>query len=129
MRNKTKKITLITGLQLFIAAFFVLGAERASHSLYILYQSYFADIFLPFGFYFLLSLLENQHSFFRKWWIKGLSVFFLCATSEVLQYFGVFALARVFDPIDFIMYGVGIGLAVIVDRHIFFKYYNFWKHN
>lgn len=129
MRNKTKRVVLVVGLQLVIATFFISGAERASPSLYVLYQSYFADIFLPFGFYFLLFLVQFQHSIFEKWWVKGLSVFILCATSEILQYFGIFALARIFDPIDFIMYGVGVGLAVIADTQIFSRFLSFWKHN
>ena len=56
MSKKSKKVVLVIGLQLVIAVFFVLGADRANRSAYILYQSYFADIFLPFGFYFLLLL-------------------------------------------------------------------------
>lgn len=129
MRNQSKKVTLVVGLQLVIAAFFILGADRANHSLYILYQSYFADIFLPFGFYFLLFLVQFQHSLFEKWWVKGLSVFALCASSEILQYFGIFALARIFDPIDFVMYGIGVGLAAVVDKQIFSRFLSFWKHN
>lgn len=129
MRNKTKKVVLIVGLQLAIATFFILGAEKANRSLYILYQSYFADIFLPFGFYFLLFLIQFKHSLFEKWWIKGLLVFVFCATSEILQYFGIFALARIFDPIDFVIYGIGAGLAVVVDRQIFSRFLSFWKHN
>ena len=127
MGNKTKKVILIVGLQLVIATFFILGAEKANRSLYILYQSYFADIFLPFGFYFLLSLVEDQYPLFKKWWVKALSIFVLCTTSEILQYFGIFALARVFDPIDILMYGAGVSLAAFVDRRLFIKVFSFWK--
>lgn len=128
MRDRTKKVTLVVGLQLVIAAFFILGAGKADRSLYIIYQSYFADIFLPFGFYFLLSLIEDKQTLFKKWWIKGLFVLALCATSEILQYFGIFALARVFDSMDFVMYGMGVGLAVVVDRQIFPRFFSFWNY-
>ena len=128
MSKKSKKVILVVGLQLVIAVFFVLGAEKANRSVYILYQSYFADIFLPFGFYFLLSLAEYKHSVFKEWWVKALSVFVLCVTSETLQYFGIFALARVFDPMDFVMYGVGVGLAVVADRQIFSRFLSFWSY-
>ena len=128
MSKKSKRNGLVIGIQLVIAAFFILGADRANRSLYILYQSYFADIFLPFGFYFLLSLVKNKHPVFKEWWVKALSVFVLCATSETLQYFGIFALARVFDPLDFVMYGLGVGLAIIVDRQIFSRFLSFWNH-
>ncbi|MFC1727287.1 hypothetical protein ACFL0Y_02070 [Patescibacteria group bacterium] len=128
MSKKSKRTGLVIGIQLVIAAFFVLGADRDNRSLYILYQSYFADIFLPFGLYFLLSLVEDKQSLFKKWWVKGLSVLALCSASEMLQYFGIFALARVFDPLDFVMYGMGVGLAVVVDRQIFSRFLSFWNY-
>ncbi len=53
-------------------------------------------------------------------------VFALCTTSEILQYFGIFALARVFDPIDIVMYGIGVLLASIVDRKVFTRIFSFW---
>ena len=127
MSKKSKKIALVVGLQLVIAFFFISGADRACPAAYIVYQSYFADISLPFGFYFLLSLLENQHPLFEKWWVKALSVFAFCTASEVLQYFGIFALARVFDPVDILVYGVGVLSAALVDRKLFAQVFSFWK--
>jgi hypothetical protein len=35
-----------------------------------------------------------------------------------MQYFGVYALASVFDPLDYLMYGIGVLLAAFVDRAI-----------
>ncbi len=113
-------------MQLFIAVFFILGADKTNRSFYILYQSYFADIFIPFGFYFLLSLKGEESKYFNIWWKKALVVFALCTTSEILQYFGIFALARVFDPIDTVMYGIGVLLASIVDRKVFTRIFSFW---
>jgi hypothetical protein len=126
MSNKSKKVVLVVGLQLVIAVFFISGVDRAYPSAYIIYQSYFADIFLPFGFYFLLTLVQDKHPVFKKWHVKALSIFTLCSTSEILQFFGIFALARVFDPLDFVMYGIGVLLAVFVDRKLFTKYLSFW---
>jgi hypothetical protein len=127
MRNRTKKVILVVGLQLLIASVFIVGVSRTNYSLYILYHSYFADIFLPFGYYFLLSLPRFRHSLFNNWWVRGLSVFVLCATSETLQYFGIYALAKVFDPLDFVMYGIGVGLAILIDRQIFCRFLSFWN--
>jgi len=127
MDRKPQKVTLVVGLELIIALVFILGARWTNTQVFILYQSYFADIFIPFGFYFLLSLAEYRHPIFKKWWVKASSVFALCAASEVLQFFGIFALARVFDPIDFVMYGVGVLLAAVVDRQIFAKYLSLWR--
>jgi hypothetical protein len=126
MNRKAKKVRLIVGLELLIAFIFVLGAEWASRSVYVLFQSYFADIFLPFGFYFLLSIEDNKCRYLNTWWKKSIAIFALTATSETLQYFGIFALARVFDPVDYVMYGLGVLLAAFVDRLIFTRKFSFW---
>ena len=113
-------------MQLFIAVFFILGADKTNRSLYILYQSYFADIFIPFGFYFLLSLGAAESKYSNTWWKKALAIFALCTISEILQYFGIFALAMIFDPVDIVMYGIGVLLASIVDRKVFTRMFSFW---
>ncbi|MCD4685932.1 MAG: hypothetical protein K8S97_08350 [Anaerolineae bacterium] len=97
-----------------------------NESILKLYHSYFADIALPFAFYFLLTISETRHAFLKPWWIKALSVFALCTTSEILQYFGIFALARTFDPLDIVMYGLEVLLAVAVERGIFAPQLAFW---
>jgi hypothetical protein len=123
MKNK-KTIVVIT--LLFIASIFVIGADWASETLHQLFHSYFADIAIPFGFYFLLVLLEERYTLIKKWYIKVGAVFFLCTLSETLQYFGVYALARVFDPLDYVMYALGVVLAAFVDRIIFKRVFGFW---
>lgn len=122
---QNKRITLVVTLELVIAVLFIIGAKWAPHDIYILYQSYFADIFLPFGFYFLLTI-NDKNIFFDKWWKRALAVFALTATSETLQYFEIYALARVFDPVDYIMYAIGVIFAVIVDRTVLTKNCSFW---
>jgi hypothetical protein len=123
MKNK-KTIVVIT--LLIIASFFIVGADWASEAAHRLFQNYFADIAIPFSFYLLLVLVENECKPFQKWYAKASAVFVLCALSETLQYFGVYALAEVFDPLDYIMYALGVVLAVFVDRIIFKKMFSFW---
>ncbi len=122
-----KKIITVVSLELVIAIVFVIGIDEKKHALSILYHSYFADILIPFGFYFLLVPNELRVPMLRQWEIKALLIFALCSTSEILQYFGIFALARVFDPMDFVMYGVGVALAIFVDRQIFTRILVFWN--
>lgn len=50
---------------------------------------------------------------------------FCIVFTEILQYFGIFALARVFDPIDFVMYGIGVLSVAFVDRKMFVRAF-FW---
>jgi len=126
VNKQNKRVVLVVVLELIIASFFIIGAGWASRSVYILFHSYFADIFLPFGFYFLLSIKGNKSRYLNTLWKKSAAIFALTATSETLQYFGIYALARVFDPIDYVMYGLGVLLAAFVDRIIFTRKFYFW---
>lgn len=111
---------------LIIAGIFVIGADWANETIHRFFHSYFADIIIPFGFYLLLILNEENFVFLKKWQVKAGTVFALCALSETLQYFDIYALARVFDPIDYVMYGLGVIFAVFVDRVILKKMFSFW---
>jgi len=75
----------------------------------------------------LLVLLEDKYKPIKKWYIKACAVLILCSLSETLQYFGVYALAKVFDPLDYLMYALGAVLAVFVDRIIFKRMLSFWN--
>ena len=110
--TKKQKIILI---ELIAALVFVLLSHISHPTLHKLYQSYFADIIIPFSFYFLLYLLQLK----TKPLTKALIIFLLCSLSEVLQYFKIFALARIFDPFDFIAYGIGSLTALTADTQVF----------
>ena len=127
MSEKNKRTIFVVVLQLAMAMLFIPSPSWMSGSMRVIYQSYFADVVIPFSFYFLLSLISDNFKKLKKWWVKALLVFGLCALSETLQYFGVFALARVFDPVDYLMYGVGVLLAAFVDRQIFTRLFPFWE--
>jgi len=123
MNLDPRKIAIVIGIQLFIALILFIGPDWAGESAHRLFHSYFADIALPFGFYFLLVLNEDTFLFLRPWHRKALAVFLLVSISEVLQYFGIYALATVFDPADFAMYAGGVLLAALVDTRVITKYY------
>jgi len=122
-----KKKGVVIAIQIIIAVLFVIGADWAGDTAKRLFHSYFADIFLPFGFYFLLILNEDIFKFLRKWYIKALIIFLLCATSETLQYFSIYALATVFDPVDYLMYSTGVLLASMIDNVFFKRVFVFWN--
>lgn len=111
---------------LIIASLFFIGAEWTGKTMHRLFHSYFADIAIPFGYYLLLVLLEEKYKLFKKWFIKAGAVFTLCALSETLQYFDYYALASVFDPMDYVLYAIGVLLAVFADRILFKRMFDFW---
>lgn len=123
METRQRKIAIVVGIELLIALIFFMGGDWAGESVHRFFHNYFADIALPFGFYFLLILIEDNFSFLRQWHNKALAIFLLVSTSEILQYFGIYALANVFDPIDFVMYAIGVLSATLVDVQVISKYY------
>lgn len=121
-----QKKTVVVIIQLIIACLFIIGADWTNDTLRRMFHSYFADIAIPFGFYFLLVLIEDSYKRLQNWYIKVAVVFTLCSTSETLQLFGIYALAKVFDPLDYVMYALGVVLAAIVDKIILKRLLEFW---
>jgi hypothetical protein len=94
--------------------------------LFNLYYSYFSDIALPFGCYFLLCTVEVPGPVLWHWEAKSAIVFLMPSIAETLQYFGVPVLGSTFDPLDYVMYAVGAISAALVDRQVFSRVFGFW---
>lgn len=88
-------------------------------NLHTLYYSYASDFLLPFSIYFLLCISERNIPNFLKWYSKALVIIGIATLAEVLQYFGIYALGKTFDPVDILMYIAGVGTAVVIERFIF----------
>jgi len=76
-------------------------------------NGYLLDILIPLAFYLLLAVPEIPQ--LKPWPVKALLVFGAAASVEAAQFFGVPILGRTFDPLDFVMYGLGVALAVLLD--------------
>jgi hypothetical protein len=94
--------------------------------LHSFYYSYVSDLIIPFGVYFLLCIAEFKIKIFRKWYIKALLIIGFTTLAEILQFFGFYVLGITFDIIDILMYIIGVGVAVIIDRLIFKRFIQFW---
>lgn len=81
-----------------------------------LYSSFFSDLAIPFAMYFLLCIVESPMLSAQHWQRRGLLVFGAASLAEVAQAFGIHLLGRTFDPFDILMFGVGVSLAVALDR-------------
>jgi hypothetical protein len=75
-------------------------------------NGYLIDILGPFAAYFLLSL--KLEKLLHKIWAAD-AVFLVGVTVELLQYFDVPVFGSTFDPLDFVMYGLGSFFALAVD--------------
>ena len=127
MQVRTEKKILIVGIELVIALLHVVGIGRYStNEMFILFTSYFSDLVLLFGFYFLLIIAADKIVFLRRKWIRAVVMIAIPSGAEILQYFGVYALGRTFDPIDFLCYVIGVLVALLVDL-VLEKTVVFWK--
>ena len=99
-----------------------------SGPLYTFYYGYVGDIVLPLSLYFMLALNDSQVSFLKPWYVKAGIVFTGATLMEILQYFGIYALGVTFDPLDILMYGVGVLLAALIEVKLFARYLKSWKH-
>lgn len=125
MGNKKIK-TFIILLEIGMVVVLIAVSKISNQAINVFHDRYFADIVIPFNFYFLFKLVENDFPKLKPWFIKAGLVFLLCSLSETLQYFGIYALASVFDLIDYGMYGIGVILAALTDRHLFKRLFSFW---
>ena len=94
---------------------------------YILYYSYASDIIIPFGFYFVLSMNEIQIKFLQQWYTKAFIVFGMATFTEIMQIFGFYVLGVTFDIFDILMFGIGVAIAVLIDKLIFDRFIPHWK--
>jgi hypothetical protein len=92
-----------------------------------LWASYANDLIQPFAFYFFLCLAER---WLRTWQVRALIAFAIPTLIEIGQgLYYQFAPTRYvgsFEQLDIIMYAVGVGLAVLIERKIFAKLLKFW---
>ena len=79
-------------------------------------NGYMIDILLPFAMYLVLGVAKQ--SILRSGIARGVFVFSIGAITETLQYFGVPIFGRTFDLLDYLMFGLGIGLAVVFERYV-----------
>ena len=117
-------VTIMLGIALIHV--FRIGAYL-SDPLFTLYYSYFSDIVIPFGMYFLLCQSDWLVRPLRDWRVKALLVFGVASCTEVMQAFGVPLLGQTFDPLDLVMFGVGVLLAAFVDRFVFHPLLPCWS--
>lgn len=129
--NKTKQISrrlvVILSMMLLIALVHIVGVGRHFQGvLFVILQSYFSDIVMPFGFYFLLAADEQWIPVLRHWEAKWAVIILLPSIAETCQYFGIQVLGSTFDPLDYLMYAIGATLAAFVDTQVFPRVFGFW---
>jgi len=133
MQENNNKLTLrnrlIVGIIIIIIIALIHIFRVGSYlngDLYLLYYSYASDLILPFGAYFYLCISELYIKIFQKWYVKAAFIIGITTLAEILQLLGVYALGITFDPVDILIYVLGVGIAIILDRLIFKRFIQYW---
>jgi len=79
-------------------------------------NGYLIDLALPFSMYLLLGVVEARPWRSPGW--RAAFVFGAAALAETLQYAGLSIFGRTFDPVDYLMYALGVGAAVLFEAFV-----------
>ena len=124
MKNK-KSIFLIVGISLFIALMhFIIGPDYNGICKHFV-RGYLIDLLLPMNIYLLLQIsLRKKISIVKSRVIGALFTFLIGLIVEILQLFKIEFLGSTYDPLDIVMYGIGVMIGLLVDYTIIDKFEN-----
>jgi hypothetical protein len=105
VHRPTRKQVVVTVCVTVALVHFVTG-PRYRGPLRGFVNGYLIDVLLPLAMYLLLSLPGRPVALTRP--ARAGIVLGIGVAVETLQFFGVPIFGRTFDPLDFVMYGVGI---------------------
>ena len=118
-----KKVVIISIMILIALIHFFTGSNyKGPYPGFV--NGYLLDILVPFGFYFLLCL--SKFPLLKSWIVKSILMFGVASSTEIAQFFGVPIFGQTFDPVDFVMFGMGVILATILDIIVFPRIFDFW---
>jgi len=106
-----KTVVVIIALAVGLLHFVTGPGYRGPFPLFV--NGYLIDVLLPFAMFLVLGLVD--HPIFRSRVGRGCAVFGVGAVAETLQYAGVPIFGQTFDWLDYVMFGVGIGMAVVFE--------------
>ena len=121
MKSKKSKYIIVAISILVGLLHFVIG-----HNYHGLFQGfvngYLIDILLPLNLYLLVQLsIRNRLSLKLSRTLAIISIFMFGFFVEILQYYGISFLGSTFDPIDFLMYSLGVLSGLAIDKIIMEK--------
>jgi hypothetical protein len=124
MKNK-KSIYFIVGLSLSVALMhFIIGPDYNGICKHFV-SGYLIDLILPMNLYLLLQIsLRKKISIPKSRLIGAMSTFLFGLIVEILQLLKIKFLGSTYDPLDIVMYGIGIMIGLLVDYTIINKLEN-----
>lgn len=122
MKNK-KSIYLIVGISLFVGLLhFVIGPDYNGLCKHFI-RGYLLDILLPMNLYLLLQIsLRKKISILKSRLIGAIFTFLFGLAVEISQFYEIKFLGSTYDPLDILMYGLGVILGLLIDFLIIDNY-------
>lgn len=118
MRNK-KSLYLIVAISLFVGLLHILIGPNYQGIFKHFIRGYLIDILLPLNLYLLLQIsLRKKLSVYKARIIGAAFTFSFGIIVEILQWNKIDFLGKTYDPLDILMYGIGIGFGVFLDLTI-----------
>ena len=115
-QSRLTRKTLVVAIALAVGLLHFVTGPRYRGPCPTFVNGYMIDILLPFAMYLVLGVADHPLS--RSRVARGIAVFGVGMVTETLQYFGVPIFGRTFDPLDYLMFGIGIGLAVAFEQAV-----------
>jgi hypothetical protein len=122
MKNRIS-IYIIVSISIFVALLhFIIGPDyQGIGSDFV--HGYLIDILLPMNLYLLLQIsIRKKISVNKTRIISAIFTFAFGTSVEILQYYKIEFLGSTYDPLDILMYGIGVGLGIAVDLIIIDKF-------
>ncbi len=122
MKNK-KSTYIIVSISIFVALLhFVIGPDYQGIFKHFI-RGYLIDILLPMNLYLLIQISLRKNISVNNARIIGAIITVAFGTIvEILQLYEIEFLGRTFDPWDFLMYAIGVGLGIVIDLTIIDKF-------
>lgn len=122
MKNKISTY-LIVSISLFVGLLhFVIGPNYQGIFKHFI-RGYLIDILLPLNLYLLLQIALRKNLSVNKARIIGASFTVAFGTLvEILQLYKIELFGKTFDPLDILMYVIGVGLGIVIDVLIIDKF-------
>lgn len=122
MKNR-KSIYLIVSISLFIGLLHFLIGPDYQGTLKHFVRGYLMDILLPMNLYLLLQISLRKSISVKKARIAGaLFTFTFGLLVEILQFYNIGFLGNTYDPLDGVMYLIGVIAGIAIDLTIIDKF-------
>lgn len=117
-----RSIYIIVAISLFVGSLhFLIGPNHNGIFKHFI-NGYLIDILLPLNIYLLMQIALRKKM--KTKWCRAVGIlltFLFGLTIEILQYYDILVFGSTYDPLDILMYGIGVILGLFIDLLIIDK--------